>query len=68
MLSRQERLELEAKEKLYQDLAEECTCTPISDRPCAGLLNGGLCDNLHLGKVDNEDVYKDREDWDVEDL
>jgi len=34
---------------LVQELAAQCTCTPESDRPCAGLLAGGLCDDLHMG-------------------
>lgn len=35
---------------LVQELATQCTCTPVSDRPCAGLLAGGLCDDLHRGR------------------
>jgi hypothetical protein len=34
---------------LVQELAQKCTCTPESDRPCSGLLAGGLCDDLHMG-------------------
>ena len=33
---------------LVAELAKHCTCTPASDRPCDGLLAGGLCDDLHL--------------------
>jgi hypothetical protein len=35
-------------QKLVGELAVKCTCTPKSERPCAGLLAGGLCDDLHL--------------------
>ena len=42
---------------LVQELATKCTCTPESDRPCAGLLAGGLCDDLHMEReiTDEED-------------
>jgi hypothetical protein len=42
---------------LVHELAKQCTCTPESDRPCAGLLAGGLCDDLHMGReiTDEED-------------
>jgi hypothetical protein len=42
---------------LVEELAEKCTCTPESDRPCAGLLAGGLCDDLHMEReiIDEED-------------
>ena len=29
------------------ELAKVCTCTPPSERPCDGLLAGGLCDDRH---------------------
>lgn len=41
---------------LVAELAQECTCSPKSDRPCAGLLAGGLCDDLHTGhELDDQD-------------
>ena len=41
---------------LVAELAQECTCTPESDRPCAGLMAGGLCDDLHMGReITDED-------------
>ena len=41
---------------LVQELADKCTCTPESDRPCAGLLAGGLCDDLHMEReITDED-------------
>jgi hypothetical protein len=41
---------------LVQELAMKCTCTPESDRPCAGLLAGGLCDDLHMEReITDED-------------
>ena len=41
---------------LVQELAHKCTCTPESDRPCAGLLAGGLCDDLHMEReITDED-------------
>ena len=49
-LSIQERQALDARDKLMEELAALCTCTPLSDRPCAGLLAGGLCDDLHIGR------------------
>jgi hypothetical protein len=47
-------------EKFYEELAEQCTCTPLSDRPCAGLLAGGFCDDLRMGP--GEDSLDDEED------
>ena len=32
---------------LIDELAKVCTCTPSGNRPCDGLLAGGLCDDLH---------------------
>ena len=41
---------------LVQELTTQCTCTPESDRPCAGLLAGGLCDDLHMEReITDED-------------
>ena len=42
---------------LVQELATQCTCMPESDRPCSGLLAGGLCDDLHMEReiTDEED-------------
>lgn len=60
MLSQREREALAAQEQLYEELAAQCTCTPLSDRPCAGLLAGGLCDDLHMGR--GSDVDDDNED------
>jgi len=49
-------------QKLVAELAEKCTCTPTSDRPCDGLLAGGLCDDLHMdGKSDDLDDDEDME-------
>jgi hypothetical protein len=43
-------------QELVQELAEQCTCTPESDRPCAGLMAGGLCDDLHMEReITDED-------------
>lgn len=47
-LSRKEKAATEAQEMLIEELALICTCTPLSDRPCAGLLAGGLCDDLQM--------------------
>ena len=30
-----------------EQMAQHCRCTPLSDRPCAGVLAGGLCDDMH---------------------
>ncbi|HEX6827255.1 MAG TPA: hypothetical protein VF077_13130 [Nitrospiraceae bacterium] len=35
-----------------QELAMQCSCTPASDRPCPGLLAGGICDDMHMGGDD----------------
>jgi hypothetical protein len=37
-------------QSFFDELAEHCTCTPLSDRPCAGLQAGGLCDDLHMDR------------------
>lgn len=37
-----------AHQKLVQEMATQCKCTPHSSRPCDGLLAGGMCDDLHL--------------------
>ena len=43
-------------QELVAELAGQCTCTPKSDRPCAGLLAGGLCDDLHMEReITDED-------------
>ena len=43
-------------QELVAELAQECTCSPKSDRPCAGLLAGGLCDDVHTGhELDDQD-------------
>lgn len=49
-LSQAEKRAIEGQEKLIEQLTLLCTCTPDSDRPCAGLLAGGLCDDLHMGR------------------
>ena len=41
-------------DQLVEQLAKICTCTPLSDRPCDGLLAGGLCDDLHFDGRQNE--------------
>lgn len=63
-LSYQERKSLEEYQKLMDELALKCTCTPLSDRPCAGLMAGGLCDDLHMGRGSDLD---DDENEDYED-
>lgn len=51
-------LENIAREKLIQELALECRCTPLEERPCAGLLAGGLCDDLHPdGRESELDIW-----------
>jgi hypothetical protein len=48
---------------LVQELAAQCTCTPESDRPCSGLLAGGLCDDLHMGReLDDPDEQETEPD------
>ena len=34
-------------QKWLIEMAEHCRCTPMSERPCAGVCAGGLCDDLH---------------------
>lgn len=59
-LTREEEI---AYQRLVEELAEKCTCTPVSARPCDGLLAGGLCDDLHM---DRETIITDEEDDDCE--
>ena len=33
-------------QKFAEEMAVKCRCFPLSDRPCAGLMAGGLCDQL----------------------
>ena len=47
--------ETQARQQLIEELALQCTCTPLSDRPCDGLLAGGLCDNLQMGRGSDVD-------------
>lgn len=44
-------------ERFVEEMALECQCLPVSDRPCAGLLAGGLCDykNSERGEFDDEE-------------
>lgn len=37
----------EAYSAWLDSLANQCTCENV-DRPCDGLLGGGLCDEIHL--------------------
>jgi hypothetical protein len=50
---------------LVVELASKCTCTPISDRPCDGLLAGGLCDDLHLEERNACDGFDEDEPDDL---
>jgi len=34
-------------QKWIEEMAQHCRCTPISERPCAGVCAGGLCDEMH---------------------
>lgn len=52
------------RQELIDELADDCTCTPTSDRPCAGLLAGGLCDDLHMER----EITDEDEDTEPEDL
>lgn len=36
-----------AYQALVEELAKQCRCTPLSERPCDGLLAGGVCDDMH---------------------
>jgi hypothetical protein len=44
-------------ERFVEEMALECQCLPVSDRPCDGLLAGGLCDymNSERGYFDDEE-------------
>lgn len=33
-------------QKFAEEMARDCKCQPPFDRPCGGLLAGGLCDQL----------------------
>ena len=53
-------------QKFVLEMSEKCTCTPESDRPCAGLLAGGFCDDLHMGReITDEDEDNDCEPDDL---
>ena len=52
-------------QSLIDELAKHCTCTPESDRPCAGLLAGGLCDDLHMGREFDDPDEQEREPEDL---
>jgi hypothetical protein len=43
------------------EMTLRCHCTPESDRPCDGLLAGGLCDDLHLGPREACDGFDEDE-------
>ena len=47
-----------------EELTMQCTCTPDSDRPCAGLLAGGLCDQLHMER----EITEEEDDTEPDDL
>jgi hypothetical protein len=55
-------------QELVAELAKECTCTPVGNRPCDGLLAGGLCDDLHMdGRKDDLDDQEDTRNEDEPD-
>lgn len=37
----------EEYQKFVESMVEHCRCTPEGNRPCDGVLAGGLCDDLH---------------------
>lgn len=37
-------------QKMVEELALQCTCTG-ADKPCDGLLAGGLCDDMHQERL-----------------
>lgn len=39
--------------RFVESMAEHCHCRPPFDRPCSGVLAGGLCDDM--GTSENED-------------
>jgi len=51
-----------------EEMAKHCTCTPLSERPCAGVLAGGLCDDLHMGREAGDDDNGDDDDCEPDDL
>ena len=54
-----------SRQQFIDELTAQCDCLPVSDRPCAGLLAGGLCDKLNLT---GRDEFDDPEDSDMEDV
>lgn len=63
-MTREELEAQAARDQLYEDLAHKCTCTPLSARPCDGLLAGGTCDELHLDRDSDLDDEEDLKDFD----
>ena len=37
----------EAYQRFMESMTERCRCTPEGNRPCDGVLAGGLCDDEH---------------------
>ena len=37
----------EAYQRFMESMTERCRCTPEGNRPCDGVLAGGLCDDMH---------------------
>lgn len=56
--------EFEQYELWVENLAKHCTCTGI-DRPCDGLMAGGLCDDPHLDReIDDVEYERPHDDED----
>lgn len=44
-------------QKFVESMVEHCHCMPYGNRPCDGVLAGGLCDDMR--EVRNEDQCDD---------
>lgn len=47
----------EEYQKFVESMVPYCRCTPEANRPCDGVLAGGLCDDLHW---DRDYDYEDK--------
>ena len=44
-----------AYQRFVEDMAKDCHCSQPYDRPCAGVLAGGICDDLGNDEQDSPD-------------
>ena len=47
-------------QRFLEAMAKHCRCTPLDERPCAGVCAGGLCDDMH--RDEELDDYRSDDD------